>query len=104
MALKPVTHAVVTVATAGTRVQVDTTNVIGTTLIFQAASANTNGIYIGDVTVAASNGIRLTAGQSFTITGDNRMGYCDELQTVDWYVDSDTSGNVCRVLLLKQRN
>lgn len=70
------------VTTAGTRVQLaSTTSIKG--LSVKALSTNTGLIYIGDVTVASSNGFQLSAGdeQSFDIS-----------DLASLYVDSAVNG------------
>lgn len=106
MALKIYTPAAVTVTTAGTRVEAvaSTSRVVFSSISFQAASANTNGVYIGDATVTSANGIRLTAGQVYNVAGDNRHGFTDEMYLDDFWFDSDANGNKVVISYLKQRN
>lgn len=96
--------APVTVATAGTRVQITSSKLGASGIIFQANSANTGKIYIGDNTVTSSNGMAIGPGESFTITSQSIDGNMDaELILSDFYVDADTSGNSIRIQYLTVR-
>ncbi len=68
--------------TAGTRVALSTTQAIKSVAV-TALSTNTGIIYVGNATVAASNGSQLVAGQSVTIP-------IADLATVN--IDSSVSG------------
>jgi hypothetical protein len=72
------------VATAGTRVQLSSISIPCKKVTIQASSTNTGNIYIGDVTVAASNGIFITPTFSYQMTPSN-------LNLV--YLDADTNAN-----------
>lgn len=74
----------VTVATAGTRVQVSAASVSITGAILQALSTNAASIWIGSSAVSASNGYELQAGQATSVAIDN-------LNKI--YVDASTSGD-----------
>ncbi len=76
-----------TVTTAGTRVQLSTTNTICRKIEIQALSANTNYVFVGDITVVAATGsergIRLAPGAVITM-------YVQDLYSL--YLDSRVSG------------
>ncbi len=89
MALKLTPGVAKATTTAGTRVALTTIAFPVTTIIIQAKNANTGTIYVGDSTVASTNGLQLKAGQVLTLTGDNRNeGQADELIPNDVYIDS----------------
>ena len=77
-------HAKVTVTTAGTRVQFATTTIKSVTV--KATAANTGIIYFGNSAVAASNGFPLAAGDSVSVDISNT--------NIIW-VDSSVSGESC---------
>lgn len=56
------------VTTAGTRVQLLTTSTGIHTVVVRANSANTGTIYVGNATVASTNGMQLAAGDALTLT------------------------------------
>lgn len=70
-----------TVTTAGTRVALASTQAI-TSVVVKALAANTGIIYVGNVTVASTNGFALAAGDSVALDIAN-------LATV--YLDSSTN-------------
>lgn len=104
MACKLFTHAQVTVTTAGTRVQIDTSALPITTLVISAPSANTGNIFVGDVAVAAGRGIELAKGTSFSVSADmsGRSGG-EELVLSDFYIDAATNGDKANVSYITRR-
>jgi hypothetical protein len=94
----------VAVPSSGTRVQI-TPNKIGCSgIIFQASSANSGKIYVGDITVTSSNGVAIGPGESFTLSAQSIDGVADcELILSDYYVDADTNGNTVRIHYLTVR-
>ena len=78
-------HGVVTVATATTRIALAATTSLVSGVYIRAAWANTGTIYVGGVTVAAANGLRLAAGESVFLEIAN-------LATV--YVDASVNAQV----------
>lgn len=105
MGVKPII-ATVTVATAGTRVQVIAANTYVTSVYFEAlgTAANTGFIYIGDSSVTSSkyaSAVTTGAGFSMSIGGipqkpsDGNGGPEINLNTI--YVDASTSGNKVNV-------
>lgn len=101
--VKFVTVADKTVTTAGTRVQLTTTSTPAIDVVFQAHSSNTNGVYIGDASVANNQGIRLTPGEIMSINEvmSGRRG--DEWDLSDFWFDADANGNKVRVAYVKRR-
>ena len=60
-----------TVATAGTRVQLTTTNTPIWSVTVKALAGNTGDIYVGGADVAAANGFVLAATESISLDVDN---------------------------------
>jgi hypothetical protein len=104
MAAKLITQAQVTVTTAGTRVQISSTQTPVYSVVFSAPAANSGAIYIGDSNVAAGRGVEMAKGTSFTISGDvtSRSGQ-EELFLSDFYVDAATSGDKVNVSYVTRR-
>ena len=103
MAQKLNTNAVVTVASAGTAVAVNTTETPVTSVVIVAGTGNTNNIYVGDSTVSAANGIPLAAGKDISLGSDDIPRQADELFLNDIFIDTDTNGNTARVAFIKRR-
>ena len=78
-----VSNAQVTVAAAGTAVQVDSDNSIRKYML-RALPGNTGVVYIGDLSVSASNGFPLDK-------ADGPIGYRGRLSEL--YVDAATNGD-----------
>ena len=104
MGLKP--HiSTITVATAGTKVQVNASSTYITSAYFEAQAGNTGSIYLGDSGVSSSSFITaLSPGQGFAWTVDIHTGMHPststtgpELQLNTIYVDASTSGNKVQV-------
>ncbi len=98
MGITPI-NASVTVTTAGTRVQVNSaTNILPTSIYFEANKANSGNIYIGLSDVASTKYIAcLTAGSGFCITSDG-IGGTGRLSGVGlklnlFYADTSNSGD-----------
>lgn len=91
----------VTISSAGTRQQITTSNIAAMSVIIQADSLNTGKIYIGDSTVTSSNGIELSAGDSF-ILNPEFLGE-REVTLSDIYVDTETNDNIARIQYLTSR-
>jgi hypothetical protein len=91
-----------TVTTAGTRVALSTTQVWARGLQISAPAANAGVVYIGDITVAASNGLSLAAGSSVSLAAlfkdiDNMIA----LNLASIYVDSATNGDKVTLVYLE---
>lgn len=84
-----------TVTTAGTRVALSTTAVWARQIRLVAPAGNAGNVFVGDVTVAASNGVALAPGAILPLAdllGDN----LDKLAAIDLskcYVDAATNGD-----------
>lgn len=73
----------VTVTTAGTEVQISASSVSVKSITIKSLAANTGTIYIGNSTVASTNGYALAAGQAISFD-------IDDLNKV--YIDSSVNG------------
>lgn len=104
MAVKTFSLGNIDIPTAGTRVQISSTDTPVTSVVFQAHESNAGKIYVGDDAVAVGRGISLSAGESIAISADfsGRPGG-DEMILSDWYVDAATNGDDVRVLYTKRR-
>lgn len=91
---KALTTFNVTVATAGTRVQVKATSTVARMVAIQGKYTNSGTLFVGDSSVAASNGFALNAREAFSVgemqlmTADNRI----DLSLL--YVDTSSSGDI----------
>lgn len=94
-----------TVTTAGTRVQISTTDTIITTLVVQADPANTGKIYVGDSSVSATQAsAELEAGRAFEISPDaSGRGGQEEYLLSDFWLDSSVSGDKAYISYVKRR-
>jgi hypothetical protein len=98
-------NAAKNVTTAGTRVQLTTTDTITSSVIIQAKNSNTGTIYVGDSTVSSTQGLELSPGESIAFTGDNRNeGQADELVLSDIWLDSSVNGEGVQWAYYKKRN
>lgn len=109
MAIKLSTGVVTDVPTVGTAIQVGAASSITELAVMsvtvQAASANTNGIWVGDSAVLGSTrrGIRLTPGQAFTVSAEAVGADGEEYILGDLWVDTETNGNDFSFLYIKRR-
>lgn len=88
-----VRSALKTVTTAGTRVQLSTSVIYAYGLKVKALAANTGIMYVGDVTVSATAGYPLPAGEEYAPLRDmpeSLKGLPVDLSQV--YVDASVSG------------
>lgn len=67
----------VTVVTAGTRVQISSSDISTSLVTVVADSLNSGKVYLGDSAVTSSNGIELSAGQSVSISPSDIRGITD---------------------------
>lgn len=105
MSIKLFTAPQKTVTTAGTRVQVSTTDTVITSLVIQADPTNTGKIYVGDSSVSSTQAsAALAAGQAFTIDPDasGRSGQ-EEYVLSDFWIDSSVSGEKAYISYIKRR-
>jgi hypothetical protein len=96
-------NATVTVATAGTRVQINSTaGLLPTSIYFEALGSNSGNMFIGLSDVASTKYIaRLTAGNGFSITSDG-IGGTGRLSGIglslaSFYADCSSSGDKVQV-------
>lgn len=96
---------VITVTTAGTRVQVTNANNyrIAQTVLFCADPGNTGVIYVGDSSVDGTNGYALAAGASVAFNGALRSGGTEDFDIQDFYVDASVNSQKVRVTLLGRK-
>lgn len=91
----------ITIASAGTRQQITASDIAAYSIIFQADDLNTGKVYVGDSTVTSANGIELAPGETYGIDaaeiGDR------EIILSDFWVDTQTNGNVIKIQYLTSR-
>jgi hypothetical protein len=93
MALKTITK-MVTVTTAGTRVQVNSTTLYTPSLLIQADPQNSGYLYVGNSEVADDNFIAaLAPGESLRWERDPGKAV-EEVDLSDYYLDSASDGNI----------
>lgn len=102
MALVPKSLNSVTISTAGTAQRITSDNLTGVAVIIQADSANTGVIYVGDANVDSTNGIRVVAGNTYTISAGDLRGTTEEIRLNAIWVDTATAGNVAYIQYLKR--
>lgn len=96
--------SVVTIASAGTAVQVTSQDISTPAAYVQADSLNTGKVYVGDADVDSTNGIELAAGESVTLDGTAFLrGDATKFILSDIWVDTATNGNKVRVSYLVER-
>ena len=86
----------VDIPTATTRVQLNTSTVPVLSIIFKAKPANSGLIFIGDVTVSATVGFELAAGESLTLPISDYVqanGAPHTIPLSDFYADTSNSGD-----------
>ena len=89
----------VTVTTAGTRVQVSTTDLFVKKIIVCGHAANTGHIYVGDVTVSSTVGLQLKLSHDPVVIGDLEIsGKDDTFNLKNMYVDSSVNGEKVSIL------
>ncbi len=103
MAIKMFTMAAKSVTTAGTRVQMTTSEIPVISVTIQASTANTNGLWVGDDAVAVARGVRVAAGQSYTMSSEAVGRGGEEFLLSDIYFDSDANGNTGWISYVKRR-
>ncbi len=103
-----ITHAEIvtgtkTITTAGTQLPIATSKTLVTSIVIQAHPANTGYIYVGDSTVDANTGIRLSAGDKFSISVDPRNQGASLIDLNKLYLDTSVNGEGARLLYLTTR-
>lgn len=97
MAIKLKTGTVVTVTTAGTRVQISSQVRAVSSILIQGDESNKGNIYLGDDTVTASNGQAIGPGKGAEISGDQRPSGTEELFINELYLDASKDGDKARI-------
>lgn len=89
----------VTVTTAGTRVQVSSSDLWVKKIIVRGHAANTGHIYLGTVAVSSSVGLQLKVGDPPIVIGDLEIEGKDDLFNLkNMYVDSSVNGEKLSIL------
>lgn len=84
---------------AGTRQRLSSSAVLAETVLVSAESTNAGNIFVGDVSVASNNGIKLAAGQSVELTADN-----DYMDLREIYFDGSVTNDDIRVSYIAKQN
>lgn len=92
----------VTVPSAGTRVQLNSTKISSPAVILQAKTTNTGIIYVGGSSVAAGLGFELQAKDSVSLGDLELSGDDTDLDLSKWYIDASVSGEGVNVFYAKQ--
>ena len=88
-----------TVTTAGTRVQVSTTDLFVKKIIVAGHAANTGHIYLGTVAVSSSVGLQLKVGAApVPLEAPLVNGHADSFNLKNMYVDSSVNGEKVSIL------
>ena len=90
-----------TITTAGTRVQVSTTDLFVKQVTITGHAANTGHIYVGGSDVSSTVGLQLKVGASpLTIGGVQVSGRDDYINLKNMYVDASVNGEKVSLLYL----
>lgn len=93
------TSATKSVTTAGTQVALVSSSTKVGSIVIQANPANAGYIYVGDSTVADTNGIRLSAGEKITFAFDYvAYGVDTSIDISTIYIDSSVNGEGVRFM------
>ena len=87
----------VTVTTAGTQIQVVSSETLVRAVTFRPRAGNTGVVYIGDDAVSSANGFELSPGEPFTI---KLVAGEPALDLSDWWIDAATNGDIVDVFKL----
>lgn len=86
---------------AGVATPVSQVSIKCSSIIFQAASANTGNVYFGASNVTTSNGIHIAKNETFELTFDNQYGNNNILDLSSLYFDTDNTGNTVKVAYIQ---
>lgn len=103
--LRLVSVTPVTVTTAGTRVPLSGTSLKVSYLLIQKHESNTGVIYIGDSTVASSNGIVIGSSlPSLVMSADDTEADEDKayFDLSEIYIDASVNGDKVRIAYIEQ--
>ncbi len=103
MAVKLYTLASKATVTAGTRVQVSTTDLYVLSLAVQSKKANTGKIYVGDASVSATQCHQLEPGETIVIEGQGKPNSLEEVNVADVYFDSSINAEGVNLTYIKRR-
>lgn len=100
MAVRLKSIAPVAVASAGTAVQLSSTDILFVKAIFQAKAGNTGTLFLGDSDVKASTarGIALAAGASITIDADEHGA----ISLKEMFADATVNGDSVSIVYLEK--
>ena len=91
----------VTVTTAGTRVQVSTTDLFVKKVVLAGHAANTGHIYVGGSTVSATVGLHLKVGAPPLVLDAPLIdGRTDSINLKNMYVDASVNGEKVSLLYM----
>ena len=94
----------VVVTTAGTAVPISSSSLIVNQVVIQADPMNCGSVYIGDVDVTNANGLCLTPGQVYTLSGlGSNMKLLTEFDIADTFVNAEEDANKVRVLSYRRK-
>lgn len=93
----------VTVASAGTRVQVTSEPIETACVWIEADTDNTGLTFVGDESVDSTNGSQLNAEEGLEWDGKLLRGDGTKFLLSDIWVDAATNGNKVRVFYLRER-
>ena len=103
MAVKLTSIANVTVAAAGTAIQIYNVPLLVNSVFIQAHENNTGNIYIGDENVSSGQGTAIGPGQPFQYSANPQLSLLSEFYINDIWVDAEISGDKVRVAYLKRK-
>ena len=103
MAVKLTTIPNITVATAGTRLQISSSNIMVNAVFVQAHEDNSGNIYVGDENVSANQGTSVGPGQPLQYSGDPTYPLLSEFLLSDVWVDAATDGDKVRIAYFKKK-
>jgi len=93
----------VTVTTAGTRVQVSTTDLLVKKVIIAGHAANTGHIFLGTSNVSSTVGLQLKVGAPPLVLGDIEIGGRDDFFNLkDMWIDSSVNGEKLSILYFSE--
>ena len=102
--MKLTTLGRITVTTAGTRVPLTAdTTLIAYKVIIKGKATNAGLVFVGDVTVTATNGYPLAATAELVIEPPTSPRNLENIMLSDIYVDSATNGDSVQVLYVAAR-
>lgn len=92
------------VTTAGTRVQLSSTNIYAYSVAIEAKLANTGKIYVGDVSVSSTRGHQLEPGGSYVVAGEIVGNRVNLVNLASIYIDSSVDAEGVKITYTKVTN